>query len=91
MIRTLLVTACALGPPAVGNATAQSEIDIWASILKPEYFGNRKIIEGKSIVKIRLPRRAEDAGVVPVSINSKIPQTPERHIEELYICRRQET
>jgi predicted secreted protein len=54
-------------------------------LLKPEYFGDRAITEGKSVVEMRLPQRAEDAGVVPVSINAKIPQTTARYIERLYV------
>jgi sulfur-oxidizing protein SoxY len=63
----------------------QSEIDIWATFLKPKYFGDREVHAGKSIIEIRVPLRAEDAGIVPVSLNAKIAQTPERYIERMYV------
>jgi sulfur-oxidizing protein SoxY len=67
---------------AVGE---QSEVDLWQGLLKAKYFQAREITVGKSIVELRLPVRAEDAGVVPVSIDAKIPQTDERYIKNLYV------
>ena len=59
----------------------RSEID--APIRK--HFGDREIIEGKSVIEIRVPQRAEDAGVVPISLNAKISQTDERYIQRIYV------
>lgn len=67
------------------SAAEQSEVDIWATLLRPHHFGEREIIEGKSLIELRIPLRAEDAGIVPVSVNAKIPQTPERYIKQLYV------
>ncbi|MCC6706595.1 MAG: quinoprotein dehydrogenase-associated SoxYZ-like carrier [Gammaproteobacteria bacterium] len=66
-------------------AAEESEVDVWATLLRPQHFGDREISEGKDLVELRLPARAEDAGVVPISINAKIPQTAERYIRTLYI------
>ncbi|CAN0488885.1 unnamed protein product, partial [Phaeothamnion confervicola] len=66
-------------------AAEQSEIDVWASLLRPQYFGERDIAVGKDIIELRIPSRAEDAGVVPISVNAKIPQTAARYIRTLYI------
>ncbi len=66
-------------------AQQQSEIDVWSTLLRPEYFQERQIAEGQSIVELRVPLRAEDSGVVPVSVNARIPQTPERYIKTLYL------
>ena len=63
----------------------QSEIDIWETFVKPKYFGEREFQTGKSIIELRVPRRAEDARVVPVSVNAQIPQTSERYIERMYV------
>ncbi|MSR15892.1 MAG: quinoprotein dehydrogenase-associated SoxYZ-like carrier [Gammaproteobacteria bacterium] len=71
------VNACAVGE--------QSEIDLWQSLLRAKYFQAREITLGKSIVEMRLPVRAEDAGVVPLSIDAKIPQTDLRYIKNLYV------
>jgi len=70
---------------ALAGEAGQSEIDVWQSFLKPKYFGEREIQTGKSVVELRIPARAEDAGVVPVSINAQIPQTEERFIERMYV------
>jgi len=66
-------------------AAEQSEVDAWASLLRPQYFGDREIVEGKSVIELRVPLRAEDSGVVPVSINAHIPQTPQRYIRQIHV------
>jgi sulfur-oxidizing protein SoxY len=66
-------------------AELQSDVDVWKTLLRPQYFGDREIIEGKSMVELRIPFRAEDAGIVPVSINAKIAQTDERYFERMYV------
>jgi len=73
--------------PALACAAneGQSKIDVWATFLRPKYFGEREIQLGKSIIELRIPSRAEDAGVVPVSLNAQIPQTSERYIERMYV------
>lgn len=71
-----------IGVTAAGE---QSEIDLWATLLKPQYFKDREITAGKSIIEMRIPLRAEDAGVVPVSIDAKIPQTSARYIKNIYV------
>lgn len=70
---------------AADSEMVQSEIDVWASFLKPEHFGDREIVEGKSVIELRIPQRAEDAGVVPVSLNAKFPQTAEKYIQRMYV------
>ena len=36
---------------AVGCAAAEeSEVDVWAPLLRPQYFGDRDIVEGKDLV-----------------------------------------
>ncbi len=67
------------------RAAEESEIDVWAALLRPQYFGERDIVEGKDFIELRIPGRAEDAGVVPISVNAKIPQTAARYIRTLYI------
>lgn len=81
------LTLCALlGPPvAMAAAPGQSDIDVWETFLRPKYFGEREILAGKSIIELRIPQRAEDAGVVPVSLNAQIPQSSERYIERMYV------
>lgn len=63
----------------------QSPVDVWSSLIQPKYFQDRVIIEGESVVQLNVPYRAEDASVVPVSINAQIPQTPDVYIKKLYL------
>jgi sulfur-oxidizing protein SoxY len=72
--------------PLQGQAAGQqSEVDLWESLLRPRYFEGKPITAGKDLIELRIPLRAEDAGVVPVSIDAKIPQSPERYVEHLYV------
>jgi sulfur-oxidizing protein SoxY len=66
-------------------ATEQSDVDVWETYLRPQYFEQREITAGKSLVELRVPLRAEDSGIVPISIEAKIPQTGENYIERLYV------
>ena len=68
MFLRAIILLCVLTIPLLSAAAEeqmlQSEVDIWATFLKPKHFGDREIIEGKSVIEIRVPQRAEDAGVV---------------------------
>ena len=67
------------------GAAEESNVDVWGTLLRPQYFGEREITVGKDLVELRVPQRAEDAGVVPVSINAKIAQTEGRYIRTLWV------
>ena len=73
-----------LGPLAAAEE-GTSQADLWNAVLRPQYFRDREVSKDQSIVELRVPLRAEDAGVVPVSINAKIPQTAERYVKTLYV------
>ena len=81
----LILCALLASPLAAGEQPAQSEIDIWATLLKPNYFGDAALVEGRSIIDMKTPYRAEDAAFTPVSITAGIAQTPERYIEKIYL------
>lgn len=66
-------------------AADQSEVDVWATVLKPHYFGDAELIEGRSIIDMKTPYRAEDAAFTPVSITAGIEQTDARFIEKIYL------
>ena len=87
LISTLLMSTLSVCASFAGGAAEpmQSEVDIWETFLRPKYFDQREIQTGKSLIELRVPLRAEDAGVVPVSINAHISQTPERYIEKMYV------
>ena len=83
-VSTAVIASVFISFAAMAN-TNQSEVDIWETFLRPKHFAERDITVGKSLVELRIPQRAEDAGVVPVSVNAKIPQTPEKFIEKVYV------
>lgn len=60
--------------------------EAWAPIQK-SLFQDRKIIEGaeQNVIELKAPYTAEDATVVPVSIHTHIPQTPERYIKKMHV------
>jgi sulfur-oxidizing protein SoxY len=63
----------------------QSEVDVWESLLRPTYFGDTVLIEGRSIIDMKTPYRAEDAAFTPVSITAGIEQTPAQYIAKIYL------
>jgi sulfur-oxidizing protein SoxY len=62
-----LAVAAAASPQAFAQATQDESRKIWQE-LKTEIFGTRAIAEGTDVVKIIAPKRAQDAGLVPVDI-----------------------
>ncbi len=85
----LLVTLTVFTAPRLSTGDTgekmQSEVDVWSAFIRPKYFNDKEIREGESVVKLTVPYRAEDASVVPVSINAQIPQTQEVYIKTLYL------
>ena len=59
----------------------------WEDNLRNQNFQDRVIIEGteQDIFELKAPYTAEDATVVPISVHTKIPQTPERYIKKMSI------
>lgn len=85
---TTLLLLCALASPASGIAAedaAQSPVDVWATLLKPHYFGDTPLTEGRAIIDMKTPYRSEDAAFTPVSISAGIPQTEARYIKDIYV------
>ena len=70
--------------PALGMAAVQDESD-WNNVLKEQFFAGKTIEEGDSIIEIDVPYRAEDPALVPLKINSKIPQTKDRYIKRIVV------
>ncbi|MFT5427242.1 MAG: sulfur-oxidizing protein SoxY [Gammaproteobacteria bacterium] len=59
----------------------------WEDNLRNQNFQDREIIEGveQDIFELKAPFTAEDATVVPISVHTKIRQTPERYIKKISI------
>lgn len=82
----LLAGMLALALVCVPAARAQqSGVDVWQTLLKEHYFPGIRIIEDPSVITLVTPYRAEDAAVTPVRIEARIPQTPQRYIETIYL------
>jgi sulfur-oxidizing protein SoxY len=59
--------------------------DNWSRI-RPGLFQNRAIAtDAAQLVELITPARAQDAAVVPITIKTRLPQSPERHISRLYL------
>lgn len=93
LIRGLLLLCLALpwGPAGADVAPAdwrETESEkVWAEQLRPGAFQQRPIVEGtdQNIIELKAPFRAEDATVVPVSIQTRIPQQPDRYIKRIHV------
>jgi len=64
-----------------GAATAADE-STWES-LRPDLFAERSIAEGTDVIAVEAPYRAHDAGIVPIRIQAKLPQTEDRYIKAI--------
>ena len=67
-----------------GPLAASEDEERWQQV-KDQLFADRVIADGAEVVGLETPYRAQDAAVVPVDITSKMVQTPERHIKNLYL------
>ena len=65
-----LLAAAALVAALPLPAAEQSEVDLWATLLKPHYFGDTPLIEGRGVIDMKTPYRSEDAAFTPVSITA---------------------
>lgn len=59
----------------------------WEQNLRQQNFQDRPIIEGveQELLELKAPYTAEDATVVPISVHTKLRQTPQRYIKKLHI------
>lgn len=73
----------ALSLPMAGTALADEPL--WPA-LRQAHFGDRPIRENADdLLVLEVPKRAEDAAIVPVAIRSLQPQTAERHIRNIHV------
>lgn len=71
--------------PVAANGTTVEEDMLWTGGLRVAYFGDRPISESDDLIVLDLPKRAENAAIVPVSITAQIPQTTDRYIKTIYL------
>lgn len=81
----LFMTLLGTGAAGAAPTTVQSSVDIWETLLRPKYFGDAPIVEGRSIIDMKSPYRAEDAAFTPISLTAGIAQTEQRYIKDIYV------
>jgi sulfur-oxidizing protein SoxY len=88
-ITTTLARATALALFAIGVVHAQSndpeENPTWQQLRKTVFQGRAINAKGNQVVKLSAPSRAEDAAVVPITIRTLMPQTPERYVRKMWL------
>ncbi len=84
-VRRLLLPLCLalLTGAALAQDQDQDQDRAWTETLRPNLFGERPITESEAVIALHAPRRAEDAAFVPIRIESKIPQQPQRYIRTI--------
>ena len=78
-------TAALIALAAAAMLQPATAADNWSKI-RPGLFQNRAIAtDAAQLVELITPVRAQDAAVVPISIRTRVPQSPERYISRLYL------
>jgi len=80
-------SAMVLAASAFANEKAEpdpAQSTYWEPIRKI-MFGDRDILDGKDVLRVYLPLRADDASTVPVTVKAQIDQTPERYLKTVYL------
>ena len=85
-VRNLLLPLALIGLVATAPATrAEGEDETaWNTVLKQKLFADRPIVEDRTVA-ITVPYRAEDPALVPLTIASQFPQTPEKYIRNITV------
>jgi len=85
-VRNLLLPLALIGLVATAPATrAEGEDETaWNTVLKQKLFADRPIVEDRTVA-ITFPYRAEDPALVPLTIASQFPQTPEKYIRNITV------
>jgi sulfur-oxidizing protein SoxY len=73
--------------PALANEKAEpdaAQSTYWEPIRKI-MFGDREILDGKDVLRVYLPLRADDASTVPVTVKAQIEQRPDYYLKTVYL------
>jgi sulfur-oxidizing protein SoxY len=81
-LRTFLLPVCCC--LVAGNLWAKESDERWFEI-KNALFGDKYVQSGEEILGLETPVRAMDAAIVPITITSKLLQSPDRYIKNLYL------
>jgi len=85
----LLPYVCIFAFVAPARANEKAEPDpaqstYWEPIRKI-MFGDREILDGKDVLRVYLPLRADDASTVPVTVKAQIEQKPDYYLKTVYL------
>lgn len=81
-VRVAACGAAVLAFAALPAQADQNDLSAWNAI-KPDLFADRPMADGSKILRIDAPVRAQDAGLVPVTIEALAPQRPEWLIKSI--------
>ena len=73
--------------PALANEKAEpdpAKSTYWEPIRKI-MFGDREILDGKDVLRVYLPIRADDASTVPVTVKAQIDQKPDYYLKNIWL------
>ncbi len=73
----LMAFAVALSSPAAQRSQATEPSDPWPDLVR-DVFAGRRLADGTGLIAIDMPARAEDAGIVPVTLRATIPPGDKR-------------
>ncbi|MGB7183424.1 MAG: quinoprotein dehydrogenase-associated SoxYZ-like carrier [Burkholderiaceae bacterium] len=82
---TILVLVV-LSAASFNTWAVEADNEIWRSI-RYSLFKNRPVTLDTTgeVLVLKTPKRAQDSAVVPIGVISKIAQTPERHIQKIWL------
>jgi sulfur-oxidizing protein SoxY len=82
----LLATALlATAAQAADTPPDPDQVQVWR-VVRQGLFGDRTIVDDSGeVVVLRVPSRAQDASIVPVSISTRAEQTNESYVRKLYL------
>ena len=69
---------------ALAAAPAEVQAQAWQNI-HAIVFDGREIADGSDVLLLEAPVRAHDAAVVPITVTSLLPQTPDDYVKALYL------
>ena len=73
----MIAFAIAMLSPIAQRPQAAEQNDPWPELVR-DVFAGRPLADGTGLVAIEMPARAEDAGIVPVTLNATIPPGDKR-------------
>lgn len=88
---SLLVSLIGTVPAGADVAPAdwreQMSDSLWLEQIRPAFFADREITEGagQDLVEIKVPFRAEDAAVVPISVHIKPAQAEDSFVRKIHV------